>query len=113
MSAPLELGAEQGDDVLEELPRDVGIVIDELTKVPRRHHEAAHRSRRRHRREPRALADQCELAEMGAGRERADLVAVDGHRRFALEDDEEVHAAHLALAYDRRPGAVAPFLEVP
>ena len=52
---------------------------------------------------PVSPVDQRHLAEEAAGSDRADLVAIDGRHRVAVDDDEEL-VARLALAGHRLPG---------
>ena len=90
--------------MLEELPRDVGVFPANLRKSQK----AITWQRRRvdggHRGGARRLADQCELAEVVAGADPGDLLAVDAHRGLALGDDEEADAAHRALLDDGHTG---------
>src|SRR6188472_1024494 len=96
--------------MLEELPRDVGVVPREPAEVPEGDHVAAQARDGGHRGGARRLADQCELAEVVAGTDPSDLLAVDAHRRLALGDDEEADAAHRALLDDRHTGSELTFL---
>src|ERR671921_1534009 len=75
--------------VLQELPGDVRVLLGKLPEIPKAHGEAAHGPVRGHRRGADALADQGELAEVVARPQLSDLVAVEAHRRRAVDDDEE------------------------
>src|SRR5436305_10631386 len=89
--------------MLQQLPRDIRVLLGELPEVPKGHHEAVQGPVRGHRRRADALADQRQLAEVVAGTEQCDLTAADADRRRSIDDDEEADPAHLALADHRGP----------
>src|SRR6185503_17242834 len=81
--------ADLARDGLEELPRDVGVVLDERAEIPRRHAVAAKLALGPDRGRALAVGDQCDLAEVVAGAEAPDRLPTDEHSRVAGLDDEE------------------------
>jgi len=105
--------------VLKQLPRRVGVGLDELPKVPAGHQQAVQSRGRGYGGSTDLLGDQRQLAEVVARTELLDLLPVDGYRRGPLSDDEKVAAAHLPFGdhagsrFERTfPERVAEFLEL-
>ena len=76
-------GAKSLGERLEELPRELGPLLDERPEAPDREGVRHHRRRRRHRCRPGGLVDERDLAERGAGAECADGVSLHGDRCLA------------------------------
>jgi hypothetical protein len=98
--------------VLEELPGNAGILLDETPEVPARELGAPQGSLGGHRGHARAFADQAELAEVIARAQPGNLAAIDGDGCFALGDDEEADPAHVPLPNGSRAGDERAFPEV-
>jgi hypothetical protein len=102
------LGGPPGER-LEELPGDARVRLDDRPELPRGEPERHDVRLRGHGRRARRLGDESDLAEVVAGAQPADLLAVDLDARLAVLDDEEADA-RLALLGDDVSGAEAPFL---
>src|SRR5581483_10329984 len=95
---------------LEQLPRDLGVLLDERPELPGGEAVRRHRRLRGHGRGTGAVVDQSDLAEVVAGAASPDVGAADAVAHRALADDEEADAA-LPLRGDHLAGA-APALAI-
>jgi hypothetical protein len=91
---------EEADDVLEELPGRVGVVLDEASKLPHGRDQGLEIGLRRDRGRANAVADERDLAEMVSGAEDVQVASVGGDAGRALRDDEEPDASLGALLDD-------------
>src|SRR5581483_7756827 len=91
----------------EELPRDGGVRLDERLEVPGGHAVATHVGERGDRGRAVGSGEKCDLTEVVAGADRADVVAVHRDVGLTLVDDEEAGAAGALLENDVAGGDVA------
>src|SRR3954447_24094967 len=89
---------EQSEDVLKQLPAELAVSLDKLSKLPDRKLEAVERCLCSHCCRTFSFGDESDFAELVARPERPDLAPAAVHGRLSRDDDEEADAAHLALA---------------
>jgi len=98
--------------VLEQLPGNVRVLLDEPPEVPAREFGAPQGRLGGHRGHARAFADQAELAEMIASAQPGNLRAIDRDGCFAIGDDEEADPAAVPLPNGSHAGDERAFPEV-